>query len=104
MLNYGLINRLPHTSLYIDLPQHILQLLDSTVLHSLHHITAAQQRHYDEGQLHFTTKKVAAHFSPRSLVQVKALNTALCTVKNNLSSVPLFPRILLQPVPFTCPQ
>eukprot|EP00973_Karenia_brevis_P046339 6425775-Karenia_brevis.AAC.1 len=77
MLSYGLINRLPHTSLFIDLPDHILQLLDSTVLHSLHHITAAQRHQFDEGQLHLATEKVTGHFTPKSAVQVRALTTAL---------------------------
>eukprot|EP00973_Karenia_brevis_P022562 3104817-Karenia_brevis.AAC.1 len=79
MLNYGLVNRLPHTSLFVDLPEHVLHLLDNTVLHSLHHISAKQQHQYDEGQLHLATKKVTGHFTPKSTTQVRAMTAALVT-------------------------
>eukprot|EP00973_Karenia_brevis_P040659 5624993-Karenia_brevis.AAC.1 len=66
MLNYGLVNRLPHTSLLVELPEHIEHLLDNTVLHTVHHLSATQQRQYEEGQLHLGTKKDTGHFTPKS--------------------------------------
>eukprot|EP00973_Karenia_brevis_P069424 9653886-Karenia_brevis.AAC.1 len=104
MLNYGLANRLPHTSCYIDLPEHVQSLLDNTVLHTLHQISASQQHQYERGQLHLNTRKVTGHFTPKSASQVNLMTAALSTVKNHLSRVPLFPRTPPHPIPFSCPQ
>eukprot|EP00973_Karenia_brevis_P026604 3670896-Karenia_brevis.AAC.1 len=69
MLSYGLTNRLPHTSLYVDLPSHVVTLLDSAVLHTLYHMTSTQIQQLELGSLHLTTRKITGHFSPRSAPQ-----------------------------------
>eukprot|EP00973_Karenia_brevis_P002837 385347-Karenia_brevis.AAC.1 len=104
MLHYGLVNRLPHTSCYVDIPDHVQKLLDHTVLHTIHQISASQQQQYDQGQLHINTRKVTGHFAPKSARQIHLMTAALGTVRSSLDSVPLFPQTQPHPVPFSCPQ
>eukprot|EP00973_Karenia_brevis_P063993 8893312-Karenia_brevis.AAC.1 len=104
MLVYGLTNRLPHTSLYVDLPSHIVTLLDSAVLHTLHHLTSSQIQQLEHGSLHLSTRKITGHFSPRSAPQVDLMSESMRAYMTGLSSVPQFPRTQPHPVPFACPQ
>eukprot|EP00973_Karenia_brevis_P050426 6999592-Karenia_brevis.AAC.1 len=104
MQQYGLTNRLPHTSLFVDLPTHVVTLLDTAVLHTLHHMTSTQVQQHELGSLHISTRKIAGHFSPRSAPQVALMSESMRAHVTGLSSVPQFPRTLPLPVSFACPQ
>eukprot|EP00973_Karenia_brevis_P067385 9372772-Karenia_brevis.AAC.1 len=74
LLTYGFSNRLPHTSLFLHLPDHIISSLDYTLLHTTHALTLAQQKDYKDDTLTVKTKKVSGHFVPKWSAQLQRLH------------------------------
>eukprot|EP00973_Karenia_brevis_P026600 3670158-Karenia_brevis.AAC.1 len=99
---YGFSNRLPHTSLFIDLPDHVCTTLNLTLLHTTSILTPSQKAQLQEGSLRLKARKMTGHFTPKFAQPLMALHTQMTEALTKCTGSP-FPNPPTLPTQFSCP-